>query len=103
MFAQDCYYTETSTPNPPYWSRHEIQEKLLEILNEQLGANISEIEFTYETRWEDIWISTGADSLDVFEFIMAIEEEFGIEVRDEDIQTLQTVQDTIAYIQKELG
>ena len=103
MFAQDCYYTEPSAPNPPSWSSQEIQEKLLEILNENLNAGIPEVEFTYETRWKDIWISIGADSLDVVEFIMAIEEEFGIEVRDEDIQTLQTVQDTIAYIQKELG
>lgn len=103
VFAQDCYYTEPSAPNPPSWSRHEIQEKLLEILNEQLGANIQEIEFTYETRWEDIWISTGADSLDVVDFMMAIEEEFGIEVREEDLQNMQTVLDTIAYIEKELG
>ena len=104
MFAQDCYYTESSTtPNPPSWTSQEIQEKLLEILNENLDANIPEVEFTYETRWIDIWISTGADSLDVFEFMMAIEEEFGIEVREEDLQTMQTVQDTMAYIQKELG
>ena len=104
VFAQDCYYTESSTtPNPPSWSRHEIQEKLLEILNENLDANIPEVEFTYETRWIDIWISTGADSLDVFEFMMAIEEEFGIEVREEDLQNMQTVLDTIAYIEKELG
>lgn len=45
----------------------------------------------------------GADSLDVVELVMAIEEEFGIDVPDEDTQGLKTVQDVVDYIKSKQG
>jgi acyl carrier protein len=72
---------------------HDIEQRIIEIIAEQLGMDIEEIqpECTYV---EDL----GADSLDIVELIMAIEEEFEIEVPDEDAEKLLTVQETIDYV-----
>lgn len=68
-------------------------EKVKAIIVDQLG--VEEEEVTLESSFiEDL----GADSLDIVELIMALEEEFDIEVPDEDAEKLQTVGDAISYI-----
>ena len=70
-----------------------IEEKVKNIIVEQLG--VSEDQVKPEAKFiEDL----GADSLDTVELVMAFEEEFGIEVPDEDAEKLQSVGDVIAYV-----
>ena len=75
-----------------------IQEKVKDIIVEQLGVNpeqvIPEAKFI-----EDL----GADSLDTVELVMAFEEEFEIEVPDEDAEKLQTVGDVYKYVEEKQG
>ena len=71
-----------------------IFEKVREIVAEQLG--ISEDEIKLETNFVD---DLGADSLDTVELIMAFEEEFDIEIPDEDAQKIKTVKDIMDYIE----
>lgn len=68
-------------------------EKVKEIVASQLGVEIEEV--TPESSFvEDL----GADSLDTVELVMALEEEFGIEIPDEDAENISTVKDAISYI-----
>ena len=72
-----------------------VEQKVKEIICEQLG--VSEEEVTPEASFiEDL----GADSLDIVELVMAFEEEFSVEVPDEDAEKLQTVGDVIKYIEE---
>lgn len=72
-----------------------IEEKVKNIIVEQLGVNEEQI--TPEAKFiEDL----GADSLDTVELVMAFEEEFGIEVPDEEAEKLQTVGDVIKYVEE---
>lgn len=71
----------------------QITRRLKEIIAEQLG--ISEEEIVPEASFVD---DLGADSLDLVELIMALEEEFDMEISDEDAEKIQTVQDAINYI-----
>jgi len=68
-------------------------DKIKKIIAEQLGVDESEI--TPESHFVD---DLGADSLDTVELVMALEEEFGIEVPDEDAEKIQTVGDVAKYI-----
>ncbi len=70
-----------------------ILEKFTEILTAQLDANPYDI--TPDTH---IGNDLGADSLDVVEMMMAIEDEFGIQIPDEDIEKLRTVGEVVDYI-----
>jgi len=71
-----------------------IEEKVKDIIVEQLGVNPEQV--TPQASFiEDL----GADSLDIVELVMAFEEEFGVEVPDEDAEKLQTVGDVIKYIE----
>lgn len=70
-----------------------ITQRLKEIIAEQLG--ISEEEIVPEASFVD---DLGADSLDLVELIMALEEEFGMDISDEEAEKIQTVQDAINYI-----
>lgn len=71
-----------------------IVERVKSIIVDQL--NVSAEEVTNEASFiEDL----GADSLDIVELIMALEEEYDIEIPDEDAEKIQTVQDVINYIQ----
>jgi acyl carrier protein len=72
-----------------------VPEKITEIIVEQLGVKPEEV--TPEASFVD---DLGADSLDTVELVMALEEEFGIEVPDEDAEKLTTVGDAIKYIEE---
>ena len=73
-------------------------EKVRDVVVEQLGVKESEVKS--EARFvEDL----GADSLDTVELAMAIEEEFGIEISDDDAEKAKTVADVVEYINKKLG
>jgi acyl carrier protein len=76
-------------------SEKSIEEKVKEIIVEQLGVNPEQV--TPNASFiEDL----GADSLDTVELVMAFEEEFSVEVPDEDAEKLQTVGDVIRYIEE---
>ena len=70
-----------------------VRQRIQQIIADQLGVPVGKI--TPEAR---LVRDLGADSLDVVELIMALEEEFAIEIRDEDAQKLVTVQDLQDYI-----
>ncbi|MGD1978989.1 MAG: acyl carrier protein [Akkermansiaceae bacterium] len=72
-----------------------IQEKVTEIIVEQLGVSADQVK-PESKMIEDL----GADSLDAVELVMAVEEEFGIEVPDEEAEKLITVGDIIAHVEK---
>ncbi len=68
-------------------------EKMKDIIAEQLNAD--GVEITEATSFKD---DLGADSLDLFELVMALEEEYGVEIPSEDLEGLVTVGDVIAYL-----
>ena len=69
------------------------QERLVEIIAKQLG--VDEDNVTPDASFmEDL----GADSLDTVELVMALEEEFEIEIPDSDAEKIQTVQDALSYL-----
>lgn len=73
----------------------ELEQKVAEIVAEQLGVEVSEV--TPDASFID---DLGADSLDTVELVMALEEEFGIEIPDEEAENISTVNDAIAYIKE---
>ena len=75
-----------------------VQDKITEIIVEQLGVKPEEV--IPEASFVD---DLGADSLDTVELVMALEEEFGIEIPDEDAEKIQTVGDAIRYIEEKVG
>lgn len=72
-----------------------VEKRVKEIIVEQLG--VSEDEVVAEASFID---DLGADSLDTVELVMALEEEFDIEIPDEDAEKIHTVQDAVNYIQE---
>ncbi len=74
-----------------------VFEKIKNILAEQLDAN--EEEMTMET---NIAKDLGADSLDVVELLMSIEDEFEVEIPDEEIENIKTIGDLTEYIQNNM-
>ena len=74
-------------------SSEEIFDKVKEIIVEQLG--VAENNVNQEASFID---DLGADSLDIVEFIMALEEEFDIEIPDGDAEKVVTVNDVVEYI-----
>lgn len=75
-----------------------IEERLKEIISDQLKVDIEDIK-PESSFVEDL----NADSLDIVELIMAIEEEFGIEIPDEDASRITTVGDAVEYLKKVIG
>lgn len=73
----------------------EIFDRVKSLVIEQLGVNEDQV--TAEASFtEDL----GADSLDVVELVMAFEEEFDLQIPDEDAEKIQTVSDVVAYIKE---
>ena len=72
-----------------------VETKVRGIIVEQLA--VSEDEVTDKASFVD---DLGADSLDTVELVMALEEEFNIEISDEDAEEIKTVSDAVSYIQK---
>lgn len=68
-------------------------EKVKELIQEQL--NLDGVEITEDTSFKD---DLGADSLDLFELVMAMEEEYGIEIPTEDLDQMTTVGSVIEYL-----
>jgi len=69
-------------------------EEIRKIVAENLGADESAI--TMESSFKE---DLNADSLDLFEMVMALEEEFGIEIPSEDLEQLKTISDVVDYIE----
>ena len=79
-------------------SDNSIEEKVRSIIVDQLGVESDKV--TADAKFiEDL----GADSLDTVELVMALEENFDIEVPDEEAEKLQSVADVVAYIEKVQG
>ena len=72
-----------------------LEDKLKKIIAEKLGADLDEI-IPKASFVDDL----GADSLDLVELIMSMEEEFDIEISDEDAEKLLTVNDALEYVVK---
>ena len=72
-----------------------VENKVKKIVVDQLG--VSEEEVKDEASFVD---DLGADSLDTVEMVMAFEEEFGIEIPDEDAEKIRVVKDAVNYIEK---
>ena len=71
-----------------------VEEKVKHIIVEQLGVDAEEVKA--EASFVD---DLGADSLDVVELVMVLEEEFGLEISDEDAEKLASVKQAVDYIQ----
>ncbi len=74
-----------------------LEERVTEIIVEHL--NVSRDEVVPEASFVD---DLGADSLDIVELVMAMEEEFDVEIPDDDAEKIQTIGDAIAYLKEKL-
>lgn len=72
-----------------------IFEKMTEILAEQLAADPTTMTLNTKIA-EDL----GADSLDLVDLLMSVEDEFGVEIPDEEVENLHTIGDVVEYISK---
>jgi acyl carrier protein len=70
-----------------------VEDKIKDLIVEHLG--VSKDEALPEASFID---DLGADSLDIVELVMAIEEEFGLEISDDDAEKIQTIGDAINYV-----
>jgi acyl carrier protein len=75
-----------------------LEDRVGEIIMDQLGVTKEEV------RPEASFIDDlGADSLDIVELVMAMEEEFDVEIPDEDAEKIQTIGDAVGYLKERLG
>lgn len=79
-------------------SEETIQQKVSRVVADTLGVNAEKV--TEAANFVD---DLGADSLDIVELVMALEEEFGIEIPDEDAEKIQTVKDAADYVTKHVA
>ncbi len=76
----------------------DVAQKVIKIVAEQLGVREDEI------KPESSFVNDlGADSLDTVELVMALEDEFGMEIPDEDAEKISTVGDAIKYIEEKMA
>ncbi|HOO38125.1 MAG TPA: acyl carrier protein [Deltaproteobacteria bacterium] len=75
----------------------DVQQRIIELIAEQLEKDISEI--SPEMSFAD---DLGADSLDLVELIMTVEEEFNIEIPDEEAEKIKQVKDAINYVKSKI-
>jgi acyl carrier protein len=75
-----------------------VESRVKEIIIDQLGVDAKEV--TSEAKFID---DLGADSLDLVELVMALEEEYDTEITDEEAEKIQTVGDAIEYIKSHKG
>lgn len=75
-----------------------IEERVKDLVVEQLGVSPDQV--THDASFID---DLGADSLDTVELVMAFEEEFDVEIPDEDAEKMTTVGDAIAYLEQRVG
>lgn len=75
-----------------------VEERVVAIIAEQLGVKADEV--VPKASFVD---DLGADSLDTVELVMALEEEFGIEIPDEDAEKMTTVGEAVKYIEEKAG
>ncbi|HOW99484.1 MAG TPA: acyl carrier protein [Deltaproteobacteria bacterium] len=75
----------------------DVQKRIIELIAEQLDKDVSEI--TPEMSFAD---DLGADSLDLVELIMTVEEEFNIEIPDEEAEKIKFVKDAINYVKSKI-
>ncbi|MBN2297067.1 MAG: acyl carrier protein [Deltaproteobacteria bacterium] len=75
----------------------DVQQRIIELISEQLEKDISEI--SPEMSFAD---DLGADSLDLVELIMTVEEEFNIEIPDEEAEKIKLVKDAIDYVKSRI-
>jgi acyl carrier protein len=75
-----------------------VQERVKAIIVEQLGVDAEEV--TLDASFTD---DLGADSLDIVELVMAFEEEFGIEIPDEEAEKISNVREAVDYIEQNAG
>jgi acyl carrier protein len=75
-----------------------IEERIVEIVMEQL--DVTKEECVPEASFMD---DLGADSLDIVELIMAMEENFGVEISDDELAIIRTIQDVVSFIKKKRG
>nr|QUE29235.1 AcpP [Erythrotrichia welwitschii] len=78
-------------------TKNEINENVKRIVAEQLGVDISEV-----TDQAHFTKDLGADSLDTVELVMAIEEEFSIDIPDEEAEKITTLDEVVTFIDKQL-
>ncbi len=71
-------------------------EKIQSLIAEELDVNIDDV-----TPGASILDDLGADSLDIVELVMALEEEFDVTVEDDEVQKLKTVNDVVQFIEKQ--
>ncbi len=76
----------------------ENQEKIITIIANQVNKSAADIQLSNRVL-EDL----GADSLDIVELSMAVEDEFGVKIGDEDMEKLRTVGDIIAFVNEKTG
>jgi len=76
----------------------DLEKRVSEIVVEQLGVTREEI--SAEASFID---DLGADSLDIVELVMAMEEVFDVEISDDDAEKIQTIGDAVSYLKEQLG
>lgn len=72
--------------------------KIMELIAEQLNVNVAEL--TEDTKLNE---DLGADSLDLFQIIMAIEEEYNVEIPTEEVEEIHTIGDIVSYLAKRIS
>ena len=75
-----------------------VYERLQAIVAEQLGVETEQV-----TREAEFIQDLNADSLDMVELVMSLEEEFGVEISDEEVENIRTVGDAVDYIEENQG